>query len=73
MNRAELASFMRRNGISDAAVSFTPRNGRYCLIKSESNKWHIFFDDRRERTFFKEFETEEAACEELLRLARMNP
>lgn len=70
MNRMELAKYMKVNGISDRAISFVPENDKYCLIR-EGTAWHIFFDERRERTFSKKFDSDEA-CTELLDLALKN-
>ena len=71
MKRIELAQYMKKNGISDKAISFLPCNEKYCLI-NDGNKWVIYFDERRERTYYFEFESEDEACEELLNLAKLN-
>ncbi len=71
MKRLELAQYMKKNGISDKSISFLPCNGKYCLI-NEGKKWVIYFDDRNERTYYAEFESEDEACGELLNLAKLN-
>lgn len=71
MNRIELAKYLKSEGISDRSISFVSTNEKYCLVK-DGDEWCIFFDERRDRTFSKKFKTEESACEELLKLVRMN-
>jgi len=42
------------------------------LLNYEDEKWVIYFDERCERTYYTEFESEDLICEELLNIAKLN-
>jgi len=71
MNRIELAKYMKAQGLSDKAISFLPCSDKYCLVQNH-DKWLIYFDERRERTFSEVYSSESEACVRLLELAKNN-